>query len=533
MKKMWLSIFLICVLALSACGKDDYSQLVVGTWYHEGSSTPAFTLYDDGTCEIAGEYGEGKWSVVNDNQLKLSNYYGETETAVIVSVDNKCLILENEAEQRQFFSSAQTADDASKTREGDENKIESDSVELENFRDDVEKVAETSEVTIVNVMDDGTLWIIEKDEEGQQYIVHTNVYGEVLGKAINDFDGYMEKGLDSNLFAIDNGDADISIYDINSLQDMTNVYKGDFDGVIEVIQTEQDSVFVARKIIESFEESYACLKLVDIEGNELFDISLDSNTLLKEYNIERVKTAEQMEINYAGNNIYYIDYIGSAYDSGQINSLIIDLNRNKVIPVAFPHRNGLYCSSDGNYTLIYCPQYGTIIVNNETEVVARFANTDYKPKGDLEEGVFYAISYGYGGREDKAFLDVQGNIVIDLEQYSQEVDMAWPFKDGKALIEFTNGYMTYVDMKGEFLFEPVKGHVLSYDEKEDVVSAYIENEANEYKYIAIDKTGNVTDINLQYYRDYFFVEYEGKKYWVVGGKAGLQTQEYISLSGED
>ncbi len=109
MKEKWLLIVLICIMALSACGiSGNYEHQLTGTWYMEGSKEAAFVLYDDGTCEIAGEYGTGTWSVVNDNQLKLTNFYGEAETMPIVSIENNCLILGDENKQVQFWNRPQT-----------------------------------------------------------------------------------------------------------------------------------------------------------------------------------------------------------------------------------------------------------------------------------------------------------------------------------------------------------------------------------------------------------------------------------------
>ena len=87
------------ILLLVGCsGKKSYEELLSASWFAKGDSEPAFTLYSDGTCEIDGEYGIGKWSIVNDNQLKLTNYYGETETAPIISVKDGCLLLGNSPE---------------------------------------------------------------------------------------------------------------------------------------------------------------------------------------------------------------------------------------------------------------------------------------------------------------------------------------------------------------------------------------------------------------------------------------------------
>ncbi len=106
MGRKGLSLLLVVVLlsiCLTACGKSMEDQLA-DSWYpnghavsqQDGGKGPAFTLYSDGTCKIAGEYGTGHWSVVNDNQLKLTNYYGESETVTIVSVEDGCLTLEGD-----------------------------------------------------------------------------------------------------------------------------------------------------------------------------------------------------------------------------------------------------------------------------------------------------------------------------------------------------------------------------------------------------------------------------------------------------
>ena len=58
-----------------------------GDWYLEGSDRLRFTIYDDGTVNIPGTYGTGKWSIVNDNQLKISDFYGESTVLKIEDID--------------------------------------------------------------------------------------------------------------------------------------------------------------------------------------------------------------------------------------------------------------------------------------------------------------------------------------------------------------------------------------------------------------------------------------------------------------
>ena len=524
-KKLWVGTLLIFLILAGCKSKED---MLVGVWYFEGTDEVAFNLYDDGTCDIPGEYGIGTWAVVNGNQLKLTNFYGEAETVSIVSIEKNCLTLGDDDYKIQLWNSPQGINRESKEMGEDKSKNPaSTQKEGEDAQNNIEKIGLNSEVKIINVIEDGTLWIREEDELGQQYVVHTNIYGDVLGKQKYEFDGAVKGGINDVLFAVENTSTGyISIYNINSLENVSSIFRGDFDDIVSLIQTEQGSVFVARKIVESFEEKYACLKLVDKTGKELFNISLDSNTLMSEYNIEVACSAENIKMNYAGNNVYYIAYIGSQYEYQKLNSLIIDLNRNKIIPVDFPQRNGLYCKSDGNYTLVYSPQHGTIIVNNETGTFERFPNNDYDPAGTLAEGLFFATGHWNGNRYEKVFLDTGGNIVINLNTYPQPISKVLPFENGTALIEFTNGYITYIDLNGEFLFEPIKGHGAIYYENEGVAVAYEESSADQDKHISIDKNGGVNEINLPS-GDYYLIEYEGKKYWVVGGENGLQIQEYV------
>ncbi len=93
MKKI-LAILLAAVLMLTGCSATPTTEeLLADTWYKEGSQDMAFELYSDGTCKIANVYGTGKWSVVNDNQLKLVNYYGESQVADIAEISEGKLVI--------------------------------------------------------------------------------------------------------------------------------------------------------------------------------------------------------------------------------------------------------------------------------------------------------------------------------------------------------------------------------------------------------------------------------------------------------
>lgn len=82
---------LVCAAAsLTGCGQN-VEKLVVGDWYLEGSERLRFTIYDDGTVNIPGTYGTGKWSIVNKDQLKVSDFYGETFVLKIDDIDKNSM----------------------------------------------------------------------------------------------------------------------------------------------------------------------------------------------------------------------------------------------------------------------------------------------------------------------------------------------------------------------------------------------------------------------------------------------------------
>ena len=60
-------------------------KLIIGDWYQQWSDSLTFSIYDDGTVNVPSSYGLGKWSLVNDNQLILSDFYGET---IILKIEN-------------------------------------------------------------------------------------------------------------------------------------------------------------------------------------------------------------------------------------------------------------------------------------------------------------------------------------------------------------------------------------------------------------------------------------------------------------
>lgn len=105
MKRILLICTLLLVLLVGGC--KSKKDKIVGSWYREKSQSLAFTLYDDGTCEIPGEYGTGTWAIVNDNQFKLMNYYGESETATIKEISENKMVLSSGEDEVIFIRNPQ------------------------------------------------------------------------------------------------------------------------------------------------------------------------------------------------------------------------------------------------------------------------------------------------------------------------------------------------------------------------------------------------------------------------------------------
>ncbi len=98
-----LAVVVVLIIVLfSKCASGNVEDMLVGSWYTTEYDSLAFVLYDDGTCKLDGEYGTGKWAVVNENKLKLSNFYGETVTPEIVDISNSELVLNYGSSTRTF-----------------------------------------------------------------------------------------------------------------------------------------------------------------------------------------------------------------------------------------------------------------------------------------------------------------------------------------------------------------------------------------------------------------------------------------------
>ena len=92
MEKIGLIILAIALSASVAACSGDLKGKIPGT-YDNGFDRLDF--YSDGTYEESGSYGTGKWTLLDGNTLKLTDFYGETRTHEIKDVTSEGIVLES------------------------------------------------------------------------------------------------------------------------------------------------------------------------------------------------------------------------------------------------------------------------------------------------------------------------------------------------------------------------------------------------------------------------------------------------------
>ena len=129
--------------------------------------------------------------------------------------------------------------------------------------------------------------------------------------------------------------------------------------------------------------------------------------------------------------------------------------------------------------------------------------------GRISEGKIFASKH-----DERVILDVDGNVLIDLNNYGHMVENVYGFHNGVGLIEFSDKYVAFINTNGSFLFEPVKGTVRMYDKEHDM--AIINDEGNEQVFILdINGSKQIFEGIVPTSYNYFYTTYEGENYWIV------------------
>ena len=439
MKRMWLLILSICALTLSACGKnDDYSKVLAGSWYHDGSSTPAFILYDDGTCEIAGEYGEGTWEIDENKQLVLYNYYGESEMAPIISIEDGCLSIGDEQESIKLYNEPTNTDG-------------SGNMPLEELGSDETK----EEIEDTN---------IEEKEE----ILAQDVYFF----SNSNYDDYVEMKEKTVLCGY------------GTSADSKNEYLGIINNELQFIPCALEYSYD----YSFFSDGYAYINynserfvIIDADGNVVYESPTDAT----------------YKILCGGNGYYYVEKKVSGFDVNEVSYWIMSVEGawtavdfvSEIVASNYRYQgNGLlqlgafifvkmedcsiyYTSSDDKYDpdfvgftendeliWLHSTSYeGEVYITDKNNNTRQIAVTGGWGSAKYGDGLVFINDRDGNTR----YIDLDGDIIIDLSQYEVvDFQTGGRFYDGYAALDIIGQdgyhYLAVIDKSGNFIFDPIQ-----------------------------------------------------------------------------
>ena len=447
-----LLTIVILMLSLVGCSEKtneaDFESKLAGIWYLEGSQEVAFVLYSDNTCEIAGEYGTGIWSVVNENQLKLTNYYGETETAIIVKIDNSELVL-SDGNVKSYFSN----------KPGNESKVEeiiTDNEKEDIFEADTKKTLDHYVLqTVINpsyknmpftIDSDEHFWVeaVSIENEKEHRMLNINLDGEIFFdipfiSATNISmveDKYICKG-------------NSAVYNLKGI-DISSSFCSEneqFGGVFE--DTTGWTVWLWESI-DTYDSHEFIIKAINLDGTAKAEWS-----------------QKELDNKYEGVNLSNeIKLLGGSWY--RCGDMIFNLE-NKIdiwcqgVDYCGADDDFLYlCYSDGwlsRDSIIYYDKFG----NNVTPALTFLEYDSFWYDRYLGEGMMLLENH-----DMFIVFNSTGKIPFDVNRFAARG--TWgdtisinSFHNGKAQIEMVNEsgvkFTTLIDSKGEFLFEPIEGTI--------------------------------------------------------------------------
>lgn len=103
-------------------------------------------------------------------------------------------------------------------------------------------VSDESQIEILNFLQDGTFWATEVDKTGEEYIIHADIHGNIISKALYSLFGSTIKwGIDNDRLV---GKKDgYHVFDIETKEDISDKYIGDYDEIDNIIKTKNGIVF--------------------------------------------------------------------------------------------------------------------------------------------------------------------------------------------------------------------------------------------------------------------------------------------------
>ena len=381
----------------------------------------------------------------------------------------------------------------------------------------IDHIGENVFLTLVNAMPDGTIWARAHDlVTKEEYYARVTPYGEVLAEKPKEEVGLIHYVFDEDEGRALVGDESFRIVGLTDNKDYTDEYLYGYDEICDYY----GGILVIRKKVDTFEESYYCLGLVNEAGEKMFEISLDKETLKAQYGVNDNGEVDTIDPLNSEKGIYTIKLSYTEY-------LLIDLKRNKVIPVE--DHNNERNSSDGDYTV-----EGHLVINHDTGEVKKWTN-DNKLHicGAVSEHIFPVLKQLDLYHDSVVLMDVNGNELADLGKYDQEPYRIEPFYQGIAFVVWVNQFIGFINAKGDMLCEPHKADLVNWKVFYDSVpfALYVTGKDEYIHLLTPDGNEQVIDSLPADAFDIIEVMYEGRDLLVYLGEHGMAYAEVPDLSG--
>lgn len=272
------------------------------------------------------------------------------------------------------------------------------------------------------------------------------------------------------------------------------------DGTYEII-TGGDGVYFVYHPVKGMEVNEDRYGFIDFNGKWLVEPCVNHPLYLKQ------REKYEMNYYYNGDHIFssrndYFDTIG-IYDSNTGETLTFEPENmfgNTYLSYDDEENDEPFITSDGTLFFYEYPEFGDYILYTYKDgKLTEIAQSEHHPY--YNDGIYWA-----GDLNNGAFYDLTGNKLLDFSKYKildYQVDGFYEFYNGIAPVLIDGAdeeyYLSYIDMKGEFLFEPIQISHASNDQGHGkgsgtAVLVVIPDEKTFGKYAIIASDGTVSEL---------------------------------------
>lgn len=471
MRRKMFALILLAALLLSlgtACGKGtNVEKKLEGSWYRDGHTSlnrdmrdgPEYIFYSDGTCQIASEYGECKWTIVNDGQLKLTNFYGEVNTVEIGELtDEKLTLYFGQFSVDYFRSCTETEISANITSGDGYTPVEN----VEDFGTNYSKPYHQDAVMIKYI-----------DPSGSKATGFMNTVGKII--SIPEFPNISWAGMiGSGKYLVryeENSKQQFSIVDIHG----NIILRSPEDANYSVHSYDNESLVVERFVNDEDENmsSYGIMRrdgswLIEPFGHNMLGLSADAQALCNNM---------QSQFFYCEDKIFAEIYYSNGKNDFGDAEFVTFYNAETGARAEF--ENMQICAEEGNTYFHYTKfQDGKALITSDDTIYSIKTDFSLEPVMSIDPGKYVLIWDGViltgdkqtpqNDNSERFFIDnvklynSEGELILDLSQYTflKIPNLSYFFSVGfiPALVyEEDNGYFAgWIGLDGKFTFEPVK-----------------------------------------------------------------------------